>query len=99
MAVVSEFVASAGFEAGDIATLTHALAAFRYPGGWCGWHAQASERGDYRVIDIVDPNDWEPLTLSRDRRGEYRAVDVDGHVVGQSESFTELLAELDILPC
>ncbi|MDA3921390.1 MAG: hypothetical protein PF501_12040 [Salinisphaera sp.] len=98
MAVVINFKRPA-FGAGDMIALRDALARFQFPGGWCGWNGDVSSNGECDLIDIINPNDWEPLTLTRTRQGDYCATDADGFVIGESKSFDTLLSDLDFLPC
>ena len=66
------------FDAADTATLSEVLSEFEYPGGYQGWTAPKRANGRLDSIDMMDPNDWEPLTLTRSRSGEYQASDADG---------------------
>lgn len=85
--------------AGDIIALRETLSRFQFPGGWCGWNGDIDSVGECDSIDVINPNDWESLTLTRTRQGGYRARDADGFIVGESTSFQSLLCELDFLPC
>jgi len=97
MAVILDFQRHT-FGAQDVAVLRNALSAFDYPGNWRGWNEEIASTGDCDAIEIVDPNDWEPLTFTRTWQGGYCAKDADGHVVSTAPNFSQLLESLDINP-
>lgn len=86
------------FGPGDVDALQAALAGFSFPGGWRGWEAELAGNGECKEMEVVNPNDWEPLTLLRSRDGAYVARDADDCVIAQAGSFSALLAALDISP-
>lgn len=84
------------FDSADTATLSDVLSEFDYPGGYQGWTAPKRVNGRLDSIDIMDPNDWEPLTLTRSRSGEYQASDADGVRLAVAASIHKLLVCLGI---
>lgn len=86
------------FGASEVGALQAALSHFSYPGGWCGWDGELGSNGECDELEVVNPNDWEPLTLIRTRRGGYLARDADELVIAEADTFSELLSALGIVP-
>lgn len=95
MAVVLEFPCFF-FDTADIAILSRVLSEFEYPGGYQGWTTPQRDSDRLDSIDMMDPNDWEPLTLTRSRTGEYRASDADGVRLAGAATILQLLVCLGI---
>ncbi|RJS93809.1 hypothetical protein [Salinisphaera sp. Q1T1-3] len=86
------------FGPAEVDALQAALADHCFPGGWRGWNGALSNTGECEELEVVNPNDWEPLTLLRTHTGHYLARDADGIEVARAETFRELLSALEITP-